>query len=174
MWSGGLTRWRIWTIIFYPYWQIYGEANLETLTGTDFSPIFFFPIVHTMIFSRALVKDMQMTSVYYKQHNFKGKQNSEQRQCRSIRYTKQFHRELCFVKIIGFLFAKTFSSVRIKYVFKNKTAFWLVNNVLKFHELQHKAFVFCCTSKKWGIGFITLNLQLSALIFFYARHTFFC
>lgn len=35
MWSGGLTRWRIWTIIFYPYWQIYGEANLETLTGSD-------------------------------------------------------------------------------------------------------------------------------------------
>lgn len=36
MWSGGWNRWRIWTIIFYPYWQIYGEANLETLTGTDF------------------------------------------------------------------------------------------------------------------------------------------
>lgn len=35
LWSGGLTRWRIWTIIFYPYWQIYGEANLETLTGSD-------------------------------------------------------------------------------------------------------------------------------------------
>lgn len=58
MWSGGLTRWRIWTIIFYPYWQIYGEANLETLTGTDFFLIFFFSRVHTMIYSRALVKDM--------------------------------------------------------------------------------------------------------------------
>lgn len=41
IWSGGLTRWRIWTIIFYPYWQIYGEANLETLTGTDFFSRYF-------------------------------------------------------------------------------------------------------------------------------------
>lgn len=41
IWSGGLTRWRTWTIIFYPYWQIYGEANLETLTGTDFFPDIF-------------------------------------------------------------------------------------------------------------------------------------
>lgn len=66
IWSGGLTRWRTWTIIFYPYWQIYGEANLETLTGTDFFPIFFFSRVHPVIFSRALVKDMHMASVYYK------------------------------------------------------------------------------------------------------------
>lgn len=96
MWSGGLTRWRIWTIIFYPYWQIYGEANLETLTGTDFfSDIFLF---------QSSYDDFQP--------GFKGKQNSEQRQCRSIRYTKQFHRELCFVKIIGFLFAKIFSYFR--------------------------------------------------------------
>lgn len=42
MWSGGWNRLRIWTIIFYPYWQIYGEANLETLTGTEKFISYFF------------------------------------------------------------------------------------------------------------------------------------
>lgn len=34
MWSGGWTNWRIWTIIYYPYWQLYGDLNLEELNGT--------------------------------------------------------------------------------------------------------------------------------------------
>lgn len=33
MWSGGWTNWRIWTIIYYPYWQLYGDLNLEELNG---------------------------------------------------------------------------------------------------------------------------------------------
>jgi hypothetical protein len=30
MWNkAGWTYWRIWKIIYIPYWQIYGEPNLE-------------------------------------------------------------------------------------------------------------------------------------------------
>nr|XP_034319464.1 transient receptor potential cation channel subfamily M member-like 2 [Crassostrea gigas] len=35
IWSGDWTNWRIWTIIYYPYWQLYGELNLESLDGSD-------------------------------------------------------------------------------------------------------------------------------------------
>lgn len=35
MWSGDWTDWRIWTIIYYPYWQLYAEMNFETLEATD-------------------------------------------------------------------------------------------------------------------------------------------
>ncbi|XP_052693640.1 transient receptor potential cation channel subfamily M member 2-like [Crassostrea angulata] len=35
MWSGGWTNWRIWTIIYYPYWQLYGDLNLEELNGSN-------------------------------------------------------------------------------------------------------------------------------------------
>lgn len=77
-------------------------------------------------------------------------------------------------KLLAFCLRKKNSSFRIKYVFKNKTMhFGLVHNVLKFHELHKKSFVFCCTSMKWGIDFITLVLQPSALIFCYARQRFF-
>nr|XP_034319204.1 uncharacterized protein LOC109618232 isoform X3 [Crassostrea gigas] len=34
MWSGDWTNWRIWTIINYPYWQLYGELNLDYLDGS--------------------------------------------------------------------------------------------------------------------------------------------
>ncbi|XP_052693613.1 transient receptor potential cation channel subfamily M member-like 2 [Crassostrea angulata] len=35
IWSGDWTNWRIWTIIYYPYWQLYAELNLEHLDGSD-------------------------------------------------------------------------------------------------------------------------------------------
>lgn len=34
LWNGDPTTWRIWTIIFHPYWQLYGEVDLETLDGS--------------------------------------------------------------------------------------------------------------------------------------------
>lgn len=33
MWNGDWTDWRIWTIVFYPYWQLYAEMNLGILQG---------------------------------------------------------------------------------------------------------------------------------------------
>lgn len=33
IWNGDWTDWRIWKIIYYPYWQLYGEFNLDTLEG---------------------------------------------------------------------------------------------------------------------------------------------
>lgn len=33
IWNGDWTNWRIWTIIYYPYWQLYAELNLESLDG---------------------------------------------------------------------------------------------------------------------------------------------
>lgn len=35
MWNGNLSRWRVWTIIFHPYWELYGELDLDTLDGSD-------------------------------------------------------------------------------------------------------------------------------------------
>lgn len=35
IWNGDWTNWRIWTIIYYPYWQLYAELNLESLDGSD-------------------------------------------------------------------------------------------------------------------------------------------
>lgn len=35
MWKGGFTNWSIWKIIYYPYWQLYGEFNLDVLSGND-------------------------------------------------------------------------------------------------------------------------------------------
>lgn len=35
MWSGDWTDWRIWTIVYYPYWQLYAEMNLGILEGKD-------------------------------------------------------------------------------------------------------------------------------------------
>ncbi|XP_078311841.1 transient receptor potential cation channel subfamily M member 2-like isoform X5 [Crassostrea virginica] len=34
-WSGGWTEWRIWDLIYYPYWQIYAEINLEYLQAEE-------------------------------------------------------------------------------------------------------------------------------------------
>nr|XP_034320574.1 transient receptor potential cation channel subfamily M member 2-like isoform X2 [Crassostrea gigas] len=34
IWSGDWTNWRIWTILYYPYWQLYGELNLDNLDGS--------------------------------------------------------------------------------------------------------------------------------------------
>lgn len=35
MWTSGEWRyWRIWKIIYIPYWQIYGEPMLEQFEGT--------------------------------------------------------------------------------------------------------------------------------------------
>lgn len=33
LWDGGWTNWRIWTILYYPYWQLYAEINLDHLDG---------------------------------------------------------------------------------------------------------------------------------------------
>lgn len=35
LWSGGLSNWRIWTIMSHSYWQLYGEVDLEFLTGSN-------------------------------------------------------------------------------------------------------------------------------------------
>ncbi|XP_061190927.1 transient receptor potential cation channel subfamily M member 2-like [Saccostrea echinata] len=37
IWSGNWINWRIWTIIYYPYWQLYGEINNEVLEGEELS-----------------------------------------------------------------------------------------------------------------------------------------
>lgn len=31
--NGEWSEWRIWTILYLPYWQLYGEPNLESLKG---------------------------------------------------------------------------------------------------------------------------------------------
>lgn len=33
LFNGHLKNWRIWTIIYYPYWQLYGELHLDHLDG---------------------------------------------------------------------------------------------------------------------------------------------
>lgn len=33
--NGVWTEWTIWTILYLPYWQLYGEPNLESLRGSD-------------------------------------------------------------------------------------------------------------------------------------------
>nr|XP_022311194.1 uncharacterized protein LOC111116490 [Crassostrea virginica] len=35
IWGGDWTEWRIWKIIYYPYWQMYAELNLEFLEARD-------------------------------------------------------------------------------------------------------------------------------------------
>ncbi|XP_062566533.1 transient receptor potential cation channel subfamily M member 2-like, partial [Saccostrea cucullata] len=37
IWKGNWVNWRIWTIIYYPYWQLYGEINNEVLEGEELS-----------------------------------------------------------------------------------------------------------------------------------------
>lgn len=39
MWSGDWTDWRIWTIVYYPYWQLYAEMNLGILEGITYIPV---------------------------------------------------------------------------------------------------------------------------------------
>lgn len=39
MWSGDWTDWRIWTIVYYPYWQLYAEMNLGILEGITNIPV---------------------------------------------------------------------------------------------------------------------------------------
>nr|XP_022332495.1 transient receptor potential cation channel subfamily M member 2-like [Crassostrea virginica] len=34
-WKGNWAQWRIWKVIYYPYWQIYGESFNEYLAGED-------------------------------------------------------------------------------------------------------------------------------------------
>lgn len=36
IWNGDWTDWRIWKIIYFPYWQLYGELNLDILEGKSF------------------------------------------------------------------------------------------------------------------------------------------
>nr|XP_022311634.1 transient receptor potential cation channel subfamily M member 1-like [Crassostrea virginica] len=31
LWGNDITEWRIWDVLYYPYWQIYSEANLDVL-----------------------------------------------------------------------------------------------------------------------------------------------
>lgn len=33
MWNGKFSNWGIWKILYYPYWQLYGEFNLDVLYG---------------------------------------------------------------------------------------------------------------------------------------------
>ena len=33
IWEGDWTEWSFWKIIYYPYWQLYAELNLEFLEG---------------------------------------------------------------------------------------------------------------------------------------------
>lgn len=33
MWGGSWSNFRLWTILSHPYWQIFGEIDLELLTG---------------------------------------------------------------------------------------------------------------------------------------------
>lgn len=35
MWYGKLSRWRVWIIIFYLYWELYGELDLDILDGIE-------------------------------------------------------------------------------------------------------------------------------------------
>lgn len=35
MWNGNVIDWRIWTILLYPHWQLYGELNIENIDGSD-------------------------------------------------------------------------------------------------------------------------------------------
>eukprot|EP00105_Crassostrea_gigas_P037702 XP_019921850.1 PREDICTED: transient receptor potential cation channel subfamily M member 3-like [Crassostrea gigas] len=46
MWNGKFSNWGIWNILYYPYWQLYGEFNLDVLYG-----------VH-LIISREHMKDI--------------------------------------------------------------------------------------------------------------------
>ena len=32
-WKGNWAQWRIWKVIYYPYWQMYGESFNEYLAG---------------------------------------------------------------------------------------------------------------------------------------------
>lgn len=34
IWTDDWNNWRIWSIIYFPYWQLYAELNLETLDGS--------------------------------------------------------------------------------------------------------------------------------------------
>nr|XP_022311230.1 transient receptor potential cation channel subfamily M member 2-like [Crassostrea virginica] len=38
-WSDIWTEWRIWEVLYYPYWQIYAEINLEYLQGDGVTPV---------------------------------------------------------------------------------------------------------------------------------------
>lgn len=44
LWSGSLSNWRIWTIMSHTYWQLFGEVDLEFLTGK--AKLFYF-VFHT-------------------------------------------------------------------------------------------------------------------------------
>lgn len=48
MFSGDWTNWRIWTIIYYPYWQLYAELNLESLDGKITSISYMFSILFSI------------------------------------------------------------------------------------------------------------------------------
>nr|XP_022311261.1 uncharacterized protein LOC111116555 [Crassostrea virginica] len=37
-WSGGVTNWRIWEVLYYPYWQIYADINLDFLNAEEDEP----------------------------------------------------------------------------------------------------------------------------------------
>ena len=36
-WKGNWAQWRIWKVIYYPYWQMYGESFNEYLAGRNSS-----------------------------------------------------------------------------------------------------------------------------------------
>nr|XP_022312126.1 transient receptor potential cation channel subfamily M member 8-like [Crassostrea virginica] len=38
-WSGNWTEWRIWYLLYYPYWQIYAEINLDFLQAEESSSL---------------------------------------------------------------------------------------------------------------------------------------
>lgn len=44
MWNGNVIDWRIWTILLYPHWQLYGELNIENIDGKTLEFIFIFTL----------------------------------------------------------------------------------------------------------------------------------
>ena len=36
-WKGNWAHWRIWKVLYYPYWQMYGESFNEYLAGRNSS-----------------------------------------------------------------------------------------------------------------------------------------
>ena len=41
-WKGNWIHWRIWKVIYYPYWQLYGETFNEFLGGDKCSSVMHF------------------------------------------------------------------------------------------------------------------------------------
>lgn len=36
MWNGDVVDWRIWKILLFPHWQLYGELDIQSIDGKSF------------------------------------------------------------------------------------------------------------------------------------------